>query len=215
MKRILLIIIFLLCIGCTNEEIENVGDVISNSIEKMTEIPEYVDNNPIKVGLYRKGKLVSEFNTKFHDRMDITTFNVVFSNLKDLGSTNLKDNWYKYYNSYENIDEYKIGFYVSFKVNGELYENLMLDPSNQHKLDPYLYLYLYDGVHAKGSYTHLKMEDLKEDTIYSSIKLYLHLNTKEITSPITLSVFTYRDDNDFIDGKYRGNSIYTINIYNK
>ena len=59
------------------------------------------------------------------------------------------------------------------------------------------------------------MDQVKDDTIYSSIKIYLHQQTKEITSPITLTVFTYKDDNDFIDGHYRGNSKYTLTIYNK
>ena len=54
-----------------------------------------------------------------------------------------------------------------------------------------------------------------DNTIYSSIKLYLHKDTKTITSPITLTVFTYKDENDFIDGHYRGNSKYTITINNK
>ena len=53
------------------------------------------------------------------------------------------------------------------------------------------------------------------DTVFSSIKLYLHNKTNEITSPITLTAFTYKDDNDFLDGHYRGNSKYTITIYNK
>ena len=59
------------------------------------------------------------------------------------------------------------------------------------------------------------MDDVKDDTIYSSIKLYLHKQSIEITSPITLTVFTYKDDNDFIDGHYRGNSKYSITINNK
>ena len=59
------------------------------------------------------------------------------------------------------------------------------------------------------------MEEVKDDTIYSSIKLYLHKQINEITSPITLTVFTYKDDSDFVDGHYRGNSKYTITINNK
>ena len=43
----------------------------------------------------------------------------------------------------------------------------------------------------------------------------MHLQSKDIISPITLTVFTYKDDNDFIDGHYRGNSYHTITIENK
>ena len=217
MKKILFILIFLLLTGCSNEnkeEIKRIDELINDPKEEEV-IPQYVDTNPIKVGLYKNGKLVKEYNTKFQDRKDIAVFDIVYSNLDDLGSTNLKNNWYKYYNEYTDIKEYKTGFYLSFETSEKKYESLIKDPSKQHDLHPYLYYYLYDGVHATGRYSHLEMKDLKEDTIYASIKLYMHLESKDIISPVTLTVFTYKDDNDFIDGIYRGNSKYTITIYNK
>ena len=221
MKKVLLIImILLLTIGCNKEEEKKENNVenkeeIKEIEEKEEEIPVYQDNNPITVGLYHKGKLVKEYNTKFKDRMDIATFNIVFTNEENLGSTNVKNNWTKYYNNYENIDDYKIGFEISMEANGEKLENILLNPSNQHKLHPYLYAYLYDSLHASGKHTHLTMKDIKDNTVFTSIKLYLHQKTSEITSPITLTVFTYKDDNDFIDGHYHGNSKYTITINNK
>lgn len=217
MKKILFILIFLLLTGCSNEnkeEIKRIDELINDPKEEEV-IPQYVDTNPIKVGLYKNGKLVKEYNTKFQDRKDIAVFDIVYSNLDDLGSTNLKNNWYKYYNEYTDIKEYKTGFYLSFETSEKKYESLIKDPSKQHDLHPYLYYYLYDGVHATGRYSHLEMKDLKEDTIYASIKLYMHLESKDIISPVTLTVFTYKDDNDFIDGHYRGNSYYTVTIENK
>ncbi len=215
MKKIFLIILMLLMVGCG--QVVKQKEVIENEPETIEEEPkeEYIDNNPITVGLYYKGKLVHEFNKKFKDRTDIATFNVFFTNKEDLGSTNVKTNWKKYYDQYENIKDYKIGFEIKVEINGEMQENVLLDPSNQFKIYQYLYAYLYDGYHAKGKYTHLSMEDLNEDTVYTSIKLYLHNKSKEITSPIYLTVFTYKDENDFIDGHYRGNSKYSIIIYNK
>lgn len=213
MKKFLLILILLFSFGCKKEEpiiIENKEE--KKEEEQVIQEPVYVDTNPIKVGLYKNDKLVHEYKSKFKDKMDIATFNIVFTNVENLGSTNIKTNWTKYYNQYENISEYKIGFLIEMEANGEKLENLILDPSNQHKLHPYLYAYLYDGIHAKGKYTHITMETLKENTIYSSIKLYLHQKTKEISSPIKLTVFTYKDENDFEDNHYRGNSFYTINI---
>ena len=215
MKKIILILICLIIsVGCENEK--DIKDDIKEPEKIIEEVkePEYVDTNPIVVGLYYKGKLVDNYNFKFKDRVDIATFNVVFTNEKNLGSTNVKNNWKKYYDKYENIDEYKIGFLIEMEVNGEKKESLITDPSSTYKLDPYLYPYLYDAIHAKGKYTHLKMSDMNDNTIFSSIKLYLHQNTKEITSPIKLTVFTYKDDNDFLDGYYCGNSKYTITINN-
>lgn len=217
MKKIIIILIIPLLIGCTHKK--NIDYFIPTDNQKINyaQKDEYQDDNPIIVGLYQKGKLVETFNTTFTNQKDIATFNIVFTNEKDLKSTNLKNNWNKYYQKYENIDKYKIGFLIEMEANGKKLENLVLDPSSQHKLDPYLYVYLYDGIHQKdgAKYTHLSPKDIKDNTIYSSIKLYLHHDTNKITSPIKLTVFTYKDENDFINNHYRGNSKYTITINKK
>lgn len=225
-KKIFILIIILLTIGCGKKEMESKEKEISPTptvtplIEEETE-PEYVDDNPITVGLYRKGKLVKTFNKKFKNDTDIATFNVVYTNEKNLGSTNVKKNWNKYFAKYkdiENIDKYKIGFLLEFEANGKKLENLILDPSAKYVTSPYIYIYLYDGVHQKDGahYTHLDMKDINDKTIYSSIKLYMCQQSKEITSPLKLTVFTYDSEDDFDENHhYRGNSQYTITIYNK
>ena len=205
-------------VGCAkedDEEIKRIEQLINHPQEEEKEEPQYVDTNPIKVGLYKNNKLVHEYNKKFQDRTDIAIFNILFTNNENLGQGNMKTLWKKYYSEYEAIDDYKIGFEIKFKVNDQEQENIMLNPNNQHKLHPYLYAYLYDDIHSSGHYSHITMDKVNDNTIYSSIKLYLHQKTNEITSPITLTVFTYKDDNDFLDGHYRGNSKYTITIYNK
>ncbi len=220
MKKIWLIIIMILLVGCekeNKEEIERIQKLV-NDPEPTPEItlePQYIDTNPITVGIYKDGKLLTEYNKKFTNQTDIAIFNIVFTNDEVLPKKNYKTMWKEYYDKYEDIDEYKIGFEIDVEINGEKQENIMLNPQNQHKIYPYLYAYLYDDIHNSGYYSHVTMETLKDNTIYSSIKLYLHKQTNEITSPITLTVFTYKDDNDFIDGHYRGNSKYTITIYNK
>lgn len=219
MKKILLIIIMILLVGCAKEdkeEIKRIEELINNPPTITPEpTPEYVDTNPIIVGLYKDRKLVHEYNKVFKNETDIAIFSVFFTNEENVGNSSFKDTWKKYYNQYEDITDYKIGFEINFEVNGELKENIILDPKNQYVLDPYLYPFLYDDIHNSGYYSHVTTKDVKEDTVYSSIKLYLHHNTNEITSPITLTVFTYKDENDFIDGHYRGNSKYTITINNK
>ena len=219
MKKILLILIILFMVGCSNEtdeETKRIEKLINDPPkEEVKKEPVYVDVNPIKVGLYKNGKLVkSPYKSKFQNKKDIAVFDIVYTNIDNLGSTNLKNNWYKYYNQYTNIEDYKTGFYISFETKEKKYENLIKDPSKQDWFHPYLYYFLYDGVHATGRYSHLEMKDIKESTIYSTIKIYIHLKTDEIISPITLTVFTYKDENDFKDGYYRGNSFYTVEIVN-
>ena len=85
-------------------------------------------------------------------------------------------------------------------------------------MTPYLYIYLYDDVNqASGTYyNHLEPSDMKDNTIYSSIKLFLAQEGIKITSPITMTVFTYDTEDDITeDNHYRGNSSYTITINTK
>ena len=219
MKKIFLLFIILLIVGCKKEdakEIERIEKLINEPQKE--EIPKetpYVDNNPIIVGLYKDRKLIKEYHKKFTNQTDLAIFNVVFTNDESLDNDSFKNIWKKNYEKYDNIDNYKIGYEIEFEANGEMQNNVMLDPTNQHKLHPYLYTYLYDDIHNSGHYSHVTKEQVKDDTIYSSIKIYLHQQINKITSPITLTVFTYKDDNDFVDGHYRGNSKYTITIYNK
>ena len=215
MKKILLIIMIILMVGCSNNEIKETPTPTPTPTITPEPTPEYVDTNPIVVGIYKDRKLITEYNKKFKDQTDIAIFSIFFTNEKNVGNGNFKTTWKKYYNQYQDISDYKIGFEIDVDINGERQENIMLNPKNQHKIYPTLYAYLYDDIHNSGYYSHVTMDDVKDNTVYSSIKLYLHKDTKTITSPITLTVFTYKDENDFIDGHYRGNSKYTITINNK
>ena len=84
-------------------------------------------------------------------------------------------------------------------------------------MTPYLYNYLYDDIHQEDGvwYSHIEPEDMKENTIFSSIKLYSAQEGSKIKYPINLTVFTYDSNDDFNElGYYRGNSYYTITIIN-
>ena len=98
------------------------------------------------------------------------------------------------------------------------YRKVVLDPDVEFALTPYIYIYLYDDVHQPdGSwYSHITKDDYKEDTVFSSIKLYMAEKSEEITSPITVKVFTYDSEEDFDEeGNYRGISSHTLTINNK
>jgi len=215
MMKKCLIISLLLLTACSKEisDVTSTDEIIDNSLEEIKEV--YADDNPITVGLYQDGKLIKGYKTNFKVHNDIGYFEVCFTNEDDLGSTNVKRNFIKYFQQYENIDSYKIGYYVKFNIGDKIYEKTILDPSVKHEMEPYLYIYLYDDVHQAdySFYNHLEMEDVKNDTIFSSIKLYTPSGALDITSPITLMVFTYDGTEDFdLNGYYRGNSKYTIII---
>lgn len=218
LKKIsLLILILLLFSGCHNNSKENNITNTVNTDNITIEEEKYIDDNPIKVSLYNNYNKINSYSTTLSNFKDIGVFNIYFTNIDNLNSNNIKDNYLKYYNEYKDINDYKIGFYISFYAEDKLIEELILDPSKKHAMTPYLYIYLYDDIHQEPGtyYSHLEPEDINDDTIYSSIKLFLAQEGIKITSPINLTVFTYNDEEDFLDNKYRGNSSYTIEIETK
>ena len=218
MKKISLLFMILLLSACTyqnKKEIDNTGiDIVPENEE--IEVDTYVDDNPIKVGLYLNGNLVKDYKTSpFQNHKDIVVFDIYYTDTPHVDSVNTKYNFNKYYQEYENIDNYKIGFYISFEAEGKKIEQVILGPNEKHSMTPYLYNYLYDDVHqADGAwYSHIEPEDMKDNTVFSSIKIYSAQEGSKMSSPISVTVFTYDGDEDFDEnGHYRGNSYYTATI---
>lgn len=212
-KILLLILIILLVTGCNNksESEENVVETIDEVVEKEEE--KYVDDNPIIVGLYENDiSLIKEYTTSKESFKDLI-FSVYYTNDDILENNNQKYNWNKYYNQYSNIDDYKIGFSFKFYSGQEKIEKTILGPDT-YAFNPYFYIYIYDDINQPDGtfYTHIESEEVKEDTIFSSIKIYL-VEVDKITSPIEFTVFTYNGEEDFDEfNNYRGNSKYTIKI---
>ena len=211
MKKILIIIILLFTLtSCTKKPNDpiNLDDTLNINIST------YKDDNPIKVGLYVDEYLTKEYTTTKTNMQDITVFNIYYTNKEKLENNYIKYNFNKYYNEYENIDKYKIGFIISFSVNDKTYHEQILTPDCEYLFAPYIYIYLYDDIHQTPNtwYSHLLKEEVNDNTIYSSIKLFKADHANEITSPITLSVFTYDKDDFDNNHNYIGSSIYTTTI---
>lgn len=224
MKKIILFITLLLILtGCqkektnTNKDSNNINNniTINENNNETIETNEYIDDNPIKIALYENNKIVKSYSTTLANFKDIAVFDIYYTNEEQVTGSNTKENYQKYYNQYENIDNYKTGFYFSFEADGKKIEHLALDPNSQHAMTPYLYIYLYDDINQTPGtyYSHLEPKDIKDNTIFSSIKLFLAQEGSKITSPITMTVFTYDSEDDFTEDKhYRGISSYTIEI---
>ena len=211
MKKILIIIILLFTLtSCTKKPNDpiNLDDTLNINIST------YKDDNPIKVGLYVDEYLTKEYTTTKTNMQDITVFNIYYTNKEKLENNYIKYNFNKYYNEYENIDKYKIGFIISFSVNDKTYHEQILTPDCEYLFAPYIYIYLYDDIHQTPNtwYSHLLKEEVNDNTIYSSIKLFKADHANEITSPITLSVFTYDKDDFDNNHNYIGSSINTTTI---
>ena len=208
-NKIFIVITFLILLtGCAkNDNIE----VITS--EKVEDIPKYVDDNPITIGIYENGEsLVKEFKLVKQSRNEVV-FSFYYTNEENLGSGSQKEMWHKYFSNYNNIEDYKIGFHFSFYVGETKMEKTILHPYT-FAFEPYFYIYLYDDINQPDNtfYSHLEDSDINDNTIFSSIKIFL-MNPEEIISPIKFTVFTYNDFDDFDENNnYRGNSKYEVTI---
>lgn len=223
MKKIILLSLLLLT-GCS---------IMNNNTNKMEETPvkdrkeneedtiTYVDDNPIKLGLFlydnnyhNKEVIKDAYYTDFINGTDIGSFEVFFTSDEIVDGNKFKDTWNKYYNMYDNIDNYKIGFNIKFMLNnGTSYEGNILEP-DIYKFGKYFYIYLYDDIHQVDGAFYSHLESMEDNTLITSIKLYAVDGIDEVES-IILNAFTYDSEDDFDNDNYRGNSLYVIRIKRK
>ena len=229
-RKIFILFLMLLFVwGCgksnkpakTNKE-SNVKKIDEEN--KVVEEPVYVDDNPIKVGFYNKNgyvlSLAHDYSGPIYTKKDITTFQVFFSNDEEVRFSNVKFGEY-FYNTFSEINpdkKYKIGFNLSYDLNdGTHISQNIFGPSTTQTNYDYIEVYLYDSYkHRNDSfYSHIEEYEYNDETMMTSIKLTAGSKFNDIASKITLTVFTY-DEDDFDEEtyEYRGNSKYSLQISN-
>lgn len=229
MKKILLFIIFILIIFlCSfglnyyfkNNQSTQDGAIKQDNVKNDDIIPEsneYIDNNPITVGLYKyygRGKdriLIKDYITNWSYHNDISSFEVYYTNIYSISGNNQKDVFDDYKNIYNNIDNYHIGYIINFLTKDEEINKTIISPKDTEYFYKYLEVYLYDDYHRNGEwYSHTTEEEFNDNTILTSIKLTAGKDISLIISDITLTVFTYDEDDFDNNGNYIGNSKYSI-----
>lgn len=220
MKKIIwiyfIIGIFLLS-GCSKETIKEKDiEKKENNIEKIEEREPI--KNPISVGIYMRKNglrsLTKEYRAPFILNKDVGVFSTFYTQEESISGDSIQKVWMEYFNTYENISSYKIGYRIEFETkNAGKVDKIILEPKDAESFYDYMQVYLYDDVHQlEGAfYTHI--EEMKEDTLLTSIKLTGSTLTHEIVSPIILTAFTYEEKEEIELSQYKEENICKTFIY--
>jgi len=208
------------------EEAPSDESIVSEDIHEPDEAI-YTDSNPMSVGFYlsknSKFELVEEFTAPWYvGPPDICVLSVLPNNQDIVNESSFKNAFQKCLDEYENVNDYKIGYHMKFSMkDGTIIDKNILTVEDAEADESFskIMVFLYDDVNIKPGQSkyHVTKETFSDETIFTSIKLTGGVSANDVLSPIELTVFTYKDENDFDpdNGMYRGNSSYTINVNRK
>lgn len=231
MKKHLLIIIILLVLVSTfiytysfkeKNIVENPQPTIKDEEMPKIEKSKYIDNNPIKLGLYKyyssskNRELISEYQSNWEYHKDISSFEVFFTQESSIPSQKIAKLFDTYRNNYENIDNYRIGYIIEFNTIDTNINKTVISPKDTEEFFDYLEIYLYDDYHRTGGwYSHTTESEFNDNTLLTSIKLTAGKKVEEITTDIIVTAFTYIKDDFDNNNNYLGKSKYQIIVKNK
>ena len=220
-KIFIIFCLLLTTVGCNLEKKETKTEKIKNEEPNITEsepIEEPKEEYPIEIGLYiyESGRrtLVKEISGHYPDAKDIVSLEVYCTKEETLPALSQKELWEKYCGKYEKINEYKIGYNISYTTteNKEV-SNTIIHPNDSGPIAYDILTYLYDDIHQTTNwYSHVAPEDVKEDTIYTSIKLTGSAKIDTVKSPIIVKSFIYKEKELDNDKNYIGNNFYEMKI---
>lgn len=217
-KYILFLIIFLCLFGC--ERVEKKVSKPNNNVKKEEKISPltYHDDNNTPISFYQlNGNTLTktnQVNGNYNALDDIFLLQIYPSTSDTIQlSENFGTSFYEEFLKYNQNNNIKIGFSISYTINGESINYNILTPNNTMDHWEQFMAYLYDDYfnRGKGFYSHIENDEYTDTTLFTSIKLQCGAYCKE-ASNIKITVFTYDSEDDFLDNNYRGNSQSTISI---
>lgn len=218
MKRIIYIcLIILLLTGCNSKKEVKVEakKIIDNKIEEKIK-EQYTDTNPIKLSLYVDKKKISEYISPMTIYKDIVSLECYFTEDDIINKGSFKDVFNNYYQNYQNIDDYRIGYYIHFKTTTSEISKYIYSPSDVESFFNYVQIYLYDDINQDSSwYDHVSKEEYNEKTLLTSIKLTASTDIDKVESDIEVTAFSYKKEDINDKGEYLGDSKYQVTIKHK
>ena len=213
-NKIILLLVVLLLVGCSNKKEVKVESkkIIDEEITK-NEKEVYVDTNPIKLSLYVDKKKINEYNSPMTIYKDIVSLECYYTEDNSIIDGKFKEVFNKYYANYQNIEEYKIGYYIRFNTSDGEVSKYIYNPSDVESFFNYIQVYLYDDVHQESSYySHVTKEEYNDNTLLTSIKLTASTYIDRVNSDVEVTAFTYKKEDINDKNEYIGKSKYKVII---
>lgn len=216
-KKIIIFLIIMTITGCNKNSTEKKEKIIEdNEIEKIVE-PVVEKTIPTSLGLYNLNNgirtIVTEYECNFPQYQDLVSLEVYFTKDNTLASNTQKILWNQYYEAYKDIPNLKIGYQIKFTTDEGEVNKTITNLEDVESISDYIQIYLYDDIHQEsGWYSHVTKEDMKEETIFTSIKLTGSTKIDNVSSPVTLTVFSYQKDEKVY---FDENNSYQITIKRK
>ena len=139
----------------TNNDINNEDQTTLSTTEDEIAIytePEYVDENPVKLGIYvqngsSKTLITEKYTCSFAPENVMGVFFAVPTTDLKLPNTSFDTLWKSYIEDYPNSKNYRIGYNISFTLNtGEVIDRTILNPDDAYHMFPKVMVFLYDDV---------------------------------------------------------------------
>jgi len=171
------------------------------------------------------GELISRYDSTWDPAYDINTFEAINSDQQTITYDDYFALHESFWNAVDTQVKYKIGYEISFDVNGEHKVITILKPDDiannadlfmgdaeNDEVTGYLGVWVYNDIGQSGMYVHLTQADMTEDTLMTSIKLRPTPNSDQISN-LKLKTFSYSSDEEFNSaGQYIGTHGYEIPV---
>ena len=168
------------------------------------------------------------YNSSWSTDYDIATFEAINSTEDVIYYDDYFTLHQDYWDAVDTAVQYKIGYEISFDVDGEHKVYTILSPgdiSNNPELfmgdadydevTGYLGVWVYCDMYQTGPYIHLTEAEMTEDTLMTSIKLRPTADTMGISN-LKLTAFSYSTDKEFdSEGHYIGTHGFEVSINNQ
>jgi len=195
--------------------------IVSGNIPERTNGKKKSNTNVDKINfyLYENGvrTLVNGYKGPFTKGIDLVEYQIWPCDEAVLPGTYFKTLWEGFWYKYENADDYRIGFYITFDVteNGETktISKRILEPKDTESYFDYIQTWMYDDTHkAEGQwYSHVTNEEMNDEVKLTAIKFTGGDKVDSVNGLITLTAFYYKDELDFDEeGRFIGEVSKTI-----